>query len=227
MSDTLKHLHQAQRTAVALFDAIEQRGLLEPGITETEASRRIHELAGEAFDGPRWWHRRVVRAGANTVHPYNQHPPDVTIQEDDIVFVDLGPVFDGWEADFGRTWVLGDDPRKIALRDAVNLLYEEGRAFAAQDPELTGARMHAFMTRRARELGYVYGNVYSGHLVGEFPHDKVPGEKVHSYLIDGNDRPLHGHLEDGTPLTWILESHLVDEEIGRGGFVEGLLHDPA
>jgi Xaa-Pro dipeptidase len=26
---------------------------------------------------------------------------------DDIVFADFGPVFEGWEADFGRTWVIG------------------------------------------------------------------------------------------------------------------------
>jgi len=226
VSEALHRLHAAQRVAIDLFDAIEARGLLEPGILESEASRRIHELAGDAFGGPKWWHRRVVRAGANTVHPYQEHPPDRMIEADDIVFVDLGPVFEGWEADFGRTWVLGDDPRKRALRDAVVELYERGRAFAADRPELTAAGLHAFVVGTAHELGYEFGNYHCGHLVGEFPHGKIPGEKIHSYLHPDNPTPLEGTLDDGTPLTWILESHLVDQEIDRGGFVEGLLHDP-
>ena len=41
------------------------------------------------------------------------------IEEDDIVFPDFGPVFDEWEADLGRTYVMGDDPRKLRLRDDV------------------------------------------------------------------------------------------------------------
>lgn len=226
MNDDLHRLHAAQRTAIELFDAIEEQGLLEPGITESEASRRVHELAGEVFGGPRWWHRRVVRAGANTVHPYSEHPPDRTIAADDIVFVDLGPVFDGWEADFGRTWVIGDDPAKHALRDAVNEAYARGRAFARERDELTADALYAFMSETAVDLGYVFGNEHCGHLVGRFPHAKIPGDKVQSYLHPDNPRRLDGNLDDGTPLRWILESHLVDRAKGFGAFVEGLLHDP-
>ena len=35
------------------------------------------------------------------------------IADDDILFLDFGPIFEEWEADFGRTFVLGDD----AVRD--------------------------------------------------------------------------------------------------------------
>ena len=34
------------------------------------------------------------------------------LTDDDILFLDLGPIFAEWEADFGRTYVLGDDPVK-------------------------------------------------------------------------------------------------------------------
>jgi methionine aminopeptidase len=43
---------------------------------------------------------------------YHDEPPDQRIQADDVVYLDLGPVFNAWEADFGRTFVLGDDARK-------------------------------------------------------------------------------------------------------------------
>ncbi|MBL0183682.1 MAG: M24 family metallopeptidase [Chitinophagaceae bacterium] len=40
------------------------------------------------------------------LHPYNGNPPDRVIEEDDIVFLDFGPIFNGWEADLGRTGML-------------------------------------------------------------------------------------------------------------------------
>jgi hypothetical protein len=53
--------------------------------------------------------------------PYAEDPPDLIIGADDILFLDLGPVFEDREADFGRTFVLGDDPQKCKLRDKVTL----------------------------------------------------------------------------------------------------------
>jgi Xaa-Pro dipeptidase len=38
------------------------------------------------------------------------------VGEDDIVFLDFGPVFEEWEADFGWTYVVGNDPLKHKLR---------------------------------------------------------------------------------------------------------------
>jgi Xaa-Pro dipeptidase len=43
----------------------------------------------------------IVRAGKNTLLPYDENPPDLTIGEDDILFLDLGPVFEQWES---RLW---------------------------------------------------------------------------------------------------------------------------
>ena len=59
-----------------------------------------------------------MRAGVNTVQPYHENPPEVQLADGDVVFVDLGPVFDGWEADVGRSWVLGNDPENQRLVDA-------------------------------------------------------------------------------------------------------------
>jgi Xaa-Pro aminopeptidase len=226
VSEAVKErLLAAQRLAERLFDAIEEAGVLRPGITESEASRRIHDLAADAFGGPRWWHRRVVRTGPNTLHPYQEHPPDRVIEADDILFVDLGPVFDGWEADFGRTWVLGDDPHKHAVREAVTTAFRRGQERFRGDPDCTAADLYAFMRATAAELGYDFGNHHCGHLIGEFPHERIADDRITSYLHPENPTRLRGELPDGTPLTWILESHLVDRERGYGAFVESLLDD--
>src|SRR4029078_7760255 len=98
--------------APALVAASEPRGIIAPGVRETEASDAVRDLGAEMFGVDRHWHKRIVRAGPNNPQPYRKTPPDRTIAADDIVFLDFGPIFERWEADFGRTYVLGDEPVK-------------------------------------------------------------------------------------------------------------------
>jgi Xaa-Pro aminopeptidase len=97
----------AQTKAAQLFQAVKTRELIRPGITESRLNEDIYALAKEMYGITTYWHKRIVRAGANTLLPYAENPPDLTLGEDDILFLDLGPVFEAWEADFGRTFVLG------------------------------------------------------------------------------------------------------------------------
>ena len=39
------------------------------------------------------------------------------IQDNDILFFDFGPIIENWEADLGRTYVIGNDPMKLKLKD--------------------------------------------------------------------------------------------------------------
>ena len=107
-------LLQAQARATALFEEISGAGILRPGVRDSEASRAVTELAADRFGVREHWHKRIVRSGPNTLQPYRVDPPDRVMIDGDIVFADFGPVFVGWEADFGRTWVLGDDPGSCA-----------------------------------------------------------------------------------------------------------------
>jgi Xaa-Pro aminopeptidase len=122
-------LLDAQAKAAELFDAVVQRGVITPGIREVQASNAIRDLAADMFGVDRYWHKRVVRAGQNTLEPYRVNPPDRVIGADDIVLCNFGLIFQDWEADFGRTFVLGDDPAKHALRDALPTVWNAGRAF--------------------------------------------------------------------------------------------------
>jgi Xaa-Pro dipeptidase len=104
-------LKAAQNKAEGLFQAVEARGLIRPGITEEALNAEIYALAKQMYGITTYWHKRIVRAGRNTLLPYAENPPDLVIGTDDILFLDLGPVFEDWEADFGRTFVIGDDPQ--------------------------------------------------------------------------------------------------------------------
>jgi Xaa-Pro aminopeptidase len=159
----------------------------------------------------------------NTLQPYRENPPDRTIEADDIVFLDFGPIFAEWEADFGRTYVLGDDPVKHRLQADLPRVWAAGRAHFEAEPEITGAQLYAHVVGLAEAAGWAFGGAHSGHLVGEFPHETIDGEKIESYIAPGNTNPMRRTDRVGRQCHWILEVHLVDRERGIGGFFEQLL----
>jgi Xaa-Pro aminopeptidase len=216
----------AQDQAAELFDAVGQRGLIAPGVRETEASNAIRDLAADMFGVSRYWHKRIVRSGPNTLHPYRENPPDRVIGADDIVFCDFGPIFDQWEADFGRTFVLGGDPVKLALRDALPEVFTVGREYFAADPDITGEQLFAKVTDLAAEAGWEYGGPHSGHLIGEFPHERIAGDQIGCYIAPGSAEPMRRLDRAGQHCHWILEIHLVDRARQIGGFYEELLDLP-
>ncbi|TVL88743.1 M24 family metallopeptidase [Streptomyces sp. SAJ15] len=213
----------AQEKAIALFAEVEARGLVAPGRGEREVSDDIRDLANEMFGTTRHWHKRIIRSGPNTLLPYRENPPDRVITEDDIAFADFGPIFEEYEADFGRTYVLGADPDKHRLLRDLPRIFDAGRAAFAADPDITGGQLHAEVERLAAEAGWSLGIWHAGHLVGEFPHESNDGAKAESYITPDNDTPLRRTDRAGRICHWILELHLVDRRRGFGGFYEQLL----
>ena len=81
--------------------------MLRCGRTEDDINREIFDLAAAQFGTRKYWHVRLVRTGENTIHPIHVKAPDRVLQDDDIAFIDLGPVFENVEADFARNYVIG------------------------------------------------------------------------------------------------------------------------
>ncbi|MER7908865.1 M24 family metallopeptidase [Streptomyces sp. NPDC096068] len=213
----------AQEKAIALFAEVEARGLVAPGRSEREVSDAIRDLANDMFGTTKHWHKRIIRSGPNTLLPYRDNPPDRTIGEDDVAFADFGPIFEEYEADFGRTYVFGNDPAKHRLLADLPRVFDAGRAFFRADKEITGARLYAEVERLAAESGWEIGIWHAGHLVGEFPHETNEGAKAESYITPDNHTPLRRTDRAGRPCHWILELHFVDRSKDFGGFYEQLL----
>src|ERR1700761_9551394 len=128
--DTVKtKLIEAEEKAAQLFQTAEDRGLIRAGSTERQLNEAVFALAKELFGIEKYWHKRIVRSGPNTLQPYNENPPDLIVQSDDIVFLDFGPIFEDWEADFGRTYVLGSDPVRHKLKNDIEAAWQEGKAW--------------------------------------------------------------------------------------------------
>jgi Xaa-Pro aminopeptidase len=218
-----RQLLDAQASAVALFDEVAARGLIAAGQGEQAVSNQIRDLANEMFGTTRHWHKRIIRSGPHTLSPYRENPPDRVIDSDDIVFADFGPIFEEFEADLGRTYVLGGDPGKHRLAADLPVVFAAGRRYFAENPEITGAQLYAEITRRAGAAGWSLGGWHAGHLVGEFPHETIDGADVESYIAPDNATPMRREDKAGRVCHWILEIHLTDPERGFGGFYEQLL----
>lgn len=213
----------AEERAVALFDAIEAARLVVPGRRERDIEDDIYALARERFGVEKHWHKRIVRAGANTLTTAIDNPPVRTIAADDTVYVDLGPVFGEWEGDVGRTYLMGNDPAKARLIANLERIFGIGQAHFHSTPDITGAALYDFVSRQAAEAGWRFGGSIAGHVVGEFPHARLPGDKELNRISPRNPRPMSEPDGLDQARHWILEVHLVDKDRTFGGFYERLL----
>ena len=216
-------LLDAQRKAHGLFSEIEAQRIIRPGANELDINENIYALAERMYGVTRHWHKRIVRAGRNTLSPYDENPPNLTVAEDDIVFLDLGPVFEEWEADFGRTYVVGNDPLKHKLCEDIKEAFAKGKLYFQEQPDITCAELYAYAQRLAREAGWEYGGPIAGHLIGVFPHERISGDKVTLYVHPENPNRMRNLDADGRKRHWILEIHFVDRALAIGGFYEELL----
>jgi Xaa-Pro dipeptidase len=222
-ADRRKALEDAEKRALTLFDLIEDAGLLAAGRTEREVEDDIGALALDKLGIRQHWHRRIVRAGTNTLTTAGDYPDVRTIERDDTVYVDLGPVFEPWEADIGRTYALGSDPDKNRLVADLPATFERVRKHFYATLDITGAQLYAFAQSAAKDAGWDFGGAIAGHVVGEFPHSQWPGEKDLKRISPLNPDPLRRLDHLGREQNWILEIHLVDRARTFGGFYERLL----
>jgi Xaa-Pro dipeptidase len=219
----LAELLAAEAKADALLSAIEQAEIIAPGRTEQMVDDDIYALAERSFGVTRHWHRRIVRAGPNTLCISAEHPPEREIAENDCVFIDLGPVFEDWEADVGRTYVLGDDPQKLRLPEDLSLGFDAIKAYFDEHRDVTGAQLYAYAQQWADAAGWLFGGVIAGHIVGEYPHGDIPGDKALYRISPSNESRLRDPDATGRTKFWIIEVHLVDRSRTFGGFYERLL----
>ena len=219
----ISELLEAQTRAAALFHEVETRGLIRPGITENGLNAEIYALAQELYGITTYWHKRIVRAGRNTLLPYAENPPDLTLGEDDILFLDLGPVFEQWEADFGRTFVLGSDPLKLKMREDIKSAFGDGKHYFKDHPDIISSELFRYAESLAAKYDWEFGGPIAGHLVGQFPHERIADDKVTLYVHPKSDLAMRSTDKEGRRRHWILEIHFVDREREIGGFYEELL----
>jgi Xaa-Pro dipeptidase len=216
-------LLDAQVKAQQLFAEVGEQKIIRPGQSESEINEKVYALAQKIYGISKYWHKRIVRAGRNTLEPYDENPPDLKVAEDDVVFLDLGPVFEDWEADFGRTYVVGSDPLKRKLVRDIEEGFAQGKKYFHETPDITAAELYRYAQGLAEQSGWEYGGPIAGHLIGQFPHEKIPNDKISLYVHPENPRRMRLPDAEGRERHWIFEIHFVDRARQFGGFYEELL----
>lgn len=224
MNETRQLLVLAEQKAKELFDIVEKRGLIVAGKSEKKLADEIVKIAKEDFGVEDHWGKKIVRTGINTLQPYIADPPDLIIQKGDILFFDFHPVFEGWEADLGRTYVLGNDPLKLKIKKDVEAAWHKANAWYFKQTDLTGDKYFNYVNELTKSYGYEFGNAIAGHILGHYPHEQPD---------DPNDLCLDVHPDNhkdilqpdkhGNKRHWMLELHFVDRKNNIGAFFEQLL----
>jgi len=225
MNEAKQKLALAEEIAKELFTTVEKSGLLAPGKSEKELSDEVISLAKEFFGIKEYWHKKIVRTGINTLNSFSGNPPDRIIQRDDILFLDFGPIYEGFEADLGRTYVIGNDPSKLKMKASVEAAWHKAKAWYDQQTDLTGAQFFNYITELAKEYGYEFGGEIGGHIVGPYPHEQPddPADLCLDIHPD-NHQSILSLDKHGNQRSWILEIQFVDRENQIGGFFEQLLN---
>ncbi len=220
--DVKQQLRLAEQKARELFGMAEALGLIVPGKTERQLTDEVVQLARDVFKVEHFWHKKIIRAGVNTMEPYGSNPPDLVIRDDDVVILDFGPVFDGFEADLARTYVFGNDPLKSQLKKDVEDAWQEANAWYGKQARLTGSAFYQYIVALTERFGYEYGGEIAGHIVGPFPHEQLGPGNLGLDIHPDNHQDMFARDSEGADRNWILEIHFIDRKNRIGGFFEQL-----
>jgi len=217
-------LINAQNISIQFFKAIEENNLIIAGKSEEQLNSEVCDLALKKFGIEKHWHKKIVRSGKNTLAIYPDNPPNRIVEKDDILFIDLGPIVEDYEADIGRTYVLGNDPQKIKLKRDVESAWYEIREWYQQQTVLKASELFQYAVEKAKEYGWEFGGEIAGHIVGKYPHEQpADPQSLELDIHPENHNDIFLPDADGNQRHWILELQFVDKENGIGGYFEQLL----
>ncbi len=183
-----------------------------PGMVEEDAVAMAREILA-THDMVRGWHDVYVRFGANTLKTFGaDSDPGIVLRENDLFFIDIGPVWEEWEGDGGDTFTVGSnaDMAKIAA-DAKSLFHIVRHKW--QSTGMSGKDLYEFATAEALKMGAELNMDLSGHRLSDFPHAAI----YDGPMADVDFKP--------SPLLWVLEIHIRHPTAGYGAFFEDMLLD--
>ena len=206
---SLEKLIQARNIAREI--TYELSSMIRPGMTEDEAHVLYKSICSK-YPIEKQWHPPKIRFGPNTICNFKDQSAPYTLQEEDIFFIDIGPVIDGHEADYGETFTVGEIYEEKNIAHTSKKVFEEVVNYWNIN-RVCGEELYDYASERAEHYGYILNLGNDGHRIGDFPH--------------------HIHFKGGipemdeviVPNAWILEIHLLNQTRTYGAFFEDLLTD--
>jgi len=191
--------------AVSRIAAQVQVGMLEEDANQMVVATLQEMGAKQAF------HKPYIRFGSNTTKTFGaDSDPGIRLGEDDIFFIDVGPVWEGYEGDAGDTFVTGSDPElKRCATDAKQIFAAVANKWKTEPA--TGVELYQYAVKMAKDLGWELNLDLGGHRLGDYPS----GEHYEGPLSEIAFHP--------SPNLWMVEVHIRHPEQQFGAFYEDLL----
>lgn len=187
----------------------ELHSMIRPGMVEDDAQRMYKELCVK-YGITKNWHPAKLRFGPNTVKAFKEESDPYVLKDEDIYFIDIGPVVEEHEADYGETFSIGSNFEYKRIADCAQKLFEEV-ADHWRANKLRGPELYKWASEKAKALGYHLNMGSDGHRIGDFPHHvffKGP-------IIECDEALL--------PNAWILEIQLDGPNKKFSAFYEDIL----
>jgi len=185
-------------------------GAIEPGMAEEQcrdSARKILTSMGLR----RGWHHVITRVGPNTTKDFKAlSERGVILGEDDVFFVDIGPIYGDCEGDGGDTFVVGHDAEHHRAKADVRAIWEEVRKMWF-DTRATGRELYDYAQAATEARGWRLNMDLSGHRLSDFPH---------SAHYDGALAEVDFHP---TVNLWVLEIAIAHPARRFGAFYEDLM----
>lgn len=179
------------------------------GLNEQDI-KKIIEAEFRNIGVNKFWHPTKIRIGSDTTKNFRElSNPQLKTKINEICFLDLGPIIDDHEADFGRTFLVGSDKENELIRASQQVFQETSEIWRSKG--VTGTELFSFASTAAAERGYKLNPLMAGHRLGDFPHKLFSSDK----LFELGRTP--------TENLWVLEIHLIDEKSNTGAFFEDIL----
>lgn len=187
----------------------ELASLIRPGMVEEDAHELYKKLM-EKFGIEKNWHPPKLRFGPNTLKTFREVSDSHTLQEEDLFFIDIGPVVDGHEADYGETFTIGSNYDHKHIMETSKKIFDEVNAYWKVN-KTPGPALYKWASARASELGYHLNMGSDGHRLADFPHQVF----FKGGMVDCEEELLAN--------AWILEIQLDHPKLKFGAFYEDIL----
>ncbi|MDX9731816.1 MAG: M24 family metallopeptidase [Bdellovibrionales bacterium] len=185
---------------------------IKAGMRESEARSLVQEIQAE-LGAPKSWHPSQIRFGPNSTLPFGKKgEADPILNENDIFFLDIGPIFDGHEGDVGRAFAIGDDEEMHRCCRDVEVIWQEVRNHW-KSSGVSGQDLYEFAKRSSESRGWVLLlEKANGHRISDFPH----AARMRGSIEGLEHRPAENR--------WILEIQIRHPSREFGAFYEDLLN---
>jgi len=182
---------------------------VEVGMTEKDGLMLIKdEFAREGIT--KFWHPSKFRISADTLKTFKDlSDPSLKTTLQDLCFIDVGPIIDEHEADYGETFIVGSTLKHDLMKACENVFSQTSSLW--REKKISGNELYVEAQKFAKEHGCELDPHMSGHRLGDFPHH------LHS------KKSLNQINHTPSPHVWVLEVHLLNPQLNRGAFMEDIL----